>query len=145
MPHNAKQAEQILRDVALAYPGTHEDFPWGERVVKVNKKVFVFMGIASDGLKLSLKLPKSNVSALDKPFAQPTGYGLGKSGWVTVTFDARDTIPLDLLRAWLDESYRAVAPKKLVAALSVSSEPRQVSAAGRTAAARKPRGTRKAR
>jgi predicted DNA-binding protein (MmcQ/YjbR family) len=125
MTHNAKQAERILRELALAYPETHEDFPWGERVIKVNKKVFVFMGVASDGLKLSLKLPNSNVSALDQPFAQPTGYGLGKSGWVSVSFEARDTIPLDLLRKWLDESYRAVAPKKLVAALdATASTPR---------------------
>ena len=29
-------------------PGAMEDFPWGERVVKVNKKIFVFMGKKDD-------------------------------------------------------------------------------------------------
>ena len=49
------------------------------------------------------------------PFTEPTGYGLGKSGWVTAKFD--DTPPLPLLKEWLDESYRAQAPKKLQAML----------------------------
>ena len=30
--------------LALSYPGAHEEFPWGERVVKVKGKVFVFLG-----------------------------------------------------------------------------------------------------
>ena len=51
------------------------------------------------------------------PFTKPTGYNLGKSGWVTASFGAKAKPPLDVLEAWLDESYRAVAPKKLAAAL----------------------------
>jgi plasmid replication initiation protein len=46
-------------------------------------------------------------------FAEPSGYGLGKSGWVTAVFDGND-VPGELLVEWLDESYRAVAPKRLV-------------------------------
>ncbi|MFY0565741.1 MmcQ/YjbR family DNA-binding protein [Archangium lansingense] len=78
-------------------------------------KAFVFLTLTSEGLSMSMKLPQSNGAALMLPFAQPTGYGLGKSGWVSANFGARDTPPLDMLRKWLDESYRAVAPKKLVA------------------------------
>ena len=52
--------------------------------------------------------------ALDLPFTAPTGYGLGKSGWVTATFGPKDKPPLDYLRHWIAESYRAVAPKKLL-------------------------------
>lgn len=55
--------------------------------------------------------------ALTLPFVSPTGYGLGKSGWVTATFGPKQTPPLDMLQDWIDESYRAQAPKKLVAAL----------------------------
>ena len=36
--------ERALRAHALAYPGAREAFPWGERVVKVGGKVFVFLG-----------------------------------------------------------------------------------------------------
>jgi predicted DNA-binding protein (MmcQ/YjbR family) len=133
----------LLRAFALGYPEACEDFPWGERVAKVKGKVFVFLGPDGDDLGLSVKLPQSGMLALGLPFAAPTGYGLGKAGWVTAKFGKREKAPVDLLRSWIDESYRAVAPKKLVSALSASSEPGQVSARGRTSAARKARGTRK--
>jgi predicted DNA-binding protein (MmcQ/YjbR family) len=114
----AKQVEKQLREIALAYPGAREEFPWGERVVKVGKKVFVFMGTPEGGgLGLSVKLPQSGTMALMFPFATPTGYGLGKSGWVSASFEAGEAPPLALLRAWIDESYRAVAPKTMVARL----------------------------
>ena len=44
------------------------------------------------------------------------GYGLGRSGWVTVPLRAPG-MTLDLLRDWIEESYRIVAPKRLVAEL----------------------------
>jgi predicted DNA-binding protein (MmcQ/YjbR family) len=112
-----KGNQGILRTFALAYPGAHEEFPWGERVIKVKGKVFVFLGRDDQGLGLSVKLPQSRLMALGLPFASPTAYGLGKSGWVTVQFGPREKPPMDLMRAWIDESYRAVAPKKLVASL----------------------------
>jgi len=111
-----KAAEAALRAFALGFPGTREEFPWGDRVVKVGKKVFVFMGTTEDGgFGLSVKLPSSGPMALLLPFATPTGYGLGKSGWVSARFEPSDAPPLDLLCAWIDESYRAIAPKKLAA------------------------------
>jgi predicted DNA-binding protein (MmcQ/YjbR family) len=112
-----KRGEAILRRFALSYPSAYEDFPWGETVIKVAKKVFLFLGTASDGLHLSVKLPQSASLALSLPFASPTGYNLGKSGWVTARFGSRDNPPLPVLRQWIDESYRAVAPKRLVATL----------------------------
>ena len=104
----------VLRAFALGYPGAHEEFPWGERVAKVKGKVFVFLGRDEEGLGLSVKLPQSRTMALGLPFASPTAYGLGKSGWVTVEFGPKAKPPLDLLKTWIDESYRAVAPKTLV-------------------------------
>jgi predicted DNA-binding protein (MmcQ/YjbR family) len=113
-----KTAEAALRAYALGFPGTREEFPWGDRVVKVGKKVFVFMGATEDGgFGLSVKLLETGPMALLLPFASPTGYGLGKSGWVSAQFGPSDAPPLDLLRAWIDESYRAIAPKKLVLGL----------------------------
>jgi predicted DNA-binding protein (MmcQ/YjbR family) len=109
---------EALRRAALAYPGAVEEFPWGERVVKVKKKVFAFLGHdEDDSVGLSVKLPHSGGFALSLPFATPTAYGLGKSGWVSASFDAGDDVPVDMLLSWIDESYRAVAPKKLVAGL----------------------------
>lgn len=107
-----------LREIALAYPGTHEDFPWGHSAFKVRTKVFVFLGADGEGLHLSVKLPRSHEKALALPFAEPTHYNLGKSGWVTATFGPEERPPIEILREWIDESYRAVAPKKWVAELS---------------------------
>ena len=105
-----------LRAFALSYPETHEDRPWGEYAIKVKGKTFLFIG-ESEGLGLSVKLPRSREFALEYPFCKPTAYGLGKSGWVTARFAGKEKPPFDILQAWIDESYRAIAPKKLVATL----------------------------
>jgi predicted DNA-binding protein (MmcQ/YjbR family) len=110
----ADRDESSLLDFALGYPETRLEFPWGERAVKVNKKVFVFANVIDDGLGISVKLPQSAQAALQHRFAEPTGYGLGKSGWVSARFAPGKKAPLPMLQAWIDESYRAVAPKRLV-------------------------------
>ena len=102
---------ETLRAFALALPGAYEDYPWGERVAKVKKKVFVFFGA---GLSMSVKLPLSNDAALAPPFAEPTGYGLGKSGWVSITYPTSQALPVEMMQAWIEESYRSIAPKKLI-------------------------------
>ncbi len=103
-----------LREFALGLPETHEDLPWGERVVKVNKKVFVFLGRDIDPhFGLSVKLPTSGKAALRMPFASPTGYGLGKSGWVSAKLDDKSQASFEMLRDWVRESYCAIAPKAL--------------------------------
>jgi len=111
--------ELELRDFAMQYPETTEDHPWGHRAIKGKGKAFVFLGGEKNAteLSLSVKLPQSRDMAADLPFAEPTGYGLGKSGWVTARFEKVADVPLDLLKTWIDESYRAIAPKKLVKAL----------------------------
>ena len=68
-------------------------------------------------LKLSCKLPESCDEALGLPFTEPTEYGLGKSGWVTARFPENEAPPVAFLKAWIEESYRAQAPKRLVAEL----------------------------
>jgi predicted DNA-binding protein (MmcQ/YjbR family) len=105
--------EKKLRDFALKYPESHEDFPWGERCIKVKNKGFLFMRADKKEISLSMKLPNSRDMAIDLDFTEPTHYGMGKHGWVTAHITAKNA-PLDLLRAWMDESYRAVAPKRLV-------------------------------
>jgi predicted DNA-binding protein (MmcQ/YjbR family) len=111
-PHDA-----LLR-FALTFPEAVEDHPWGETVVKVRGKVFLFLGGSQGELSLSVKLPQSKEFALEYPFTKPTGYGLGKAGWVSASFEGRQKPPMDLLQHWVRESYRAVALKKLVAALA---------------------------
>lgn len=110
-------AAETLRRHGLAYPEAIEAFPWGHTALKVRGKSFAFLGMSETHLSLSVKLPQTRDMALMLPFAEPTGYGLGKSGWVTARFPAGEIIPVPLLQDWLDESYRTIAPKKLVATL----------------------------
>lgn len=105
-----------LRAFALSLPQAHEDFPWGERVVKVGRKVFVFLGSDETEGAITVKLVESHGHALSLEGARPTGYGLGRAGWVTVPL-AADGLTLDLLRDLIEESYRIVAPRRLVASL----------------------------
>jgi predicted DNA-binding protein (MmcQ/YjbR family) len=117
MPNPVRAVRAKLRDFALGLPEAHEDMPWGERVVKVKNKVFVFLGrdMDTEHFGLSVKLPNSNKSALRLPFSSPTGYGLGKSGWVSAKLDDKSQASFEMLRDWVKESYCAVAPKGLAA------------------------------
>jgi predicted DNA-binding protein (MmcQ/YjbR family) len=99
-----------VRSFALDLPGAWEDHPWGETVIKVGKKIFVFLG--EDGL--SVKLTDSHEHAMSVSGAAPTGYGLGKAGWVSVPMKSADP---ELLCDWVEESFRNVAIKKLIAEL----------------------------
>ncbi len=117
MPKKTVESLELeLRDYAMGFPESTEDHPWGHRAIKVKGKTFLFLGGEKEKaeLSLSVKLPSSRDIALDLPFAEPTGYGLGKSGWVSARFAKVSEVPLDLLKGWIDESYRAIAPKKLV-------------------------------
>jgi predicted DNA-binding protein (MmcQ/YjbR family) len=98
---------------ALSLPEAWEDHPWGDLVIKVRKKIFVFLGPPTEGgFAATVKLPLSGAEALDLPGAKPTGYGLGRHGWVSFRMEPGTLGPDTLLR-WIDESYRAVAPKTL--------------------------------
>jgi predicted DNA-binding protein (MmcQ/YjbR family) len=116
-------AEDRLRRLCLSLPETREDHPWGHSAFKVRGKAFLFMATEEGGLSLSVKLGESGLLALSLPFAAPTGYGLGKSGWVTARFPRGGRPPVPVLAEWVLESYRAIAPKKLVAALDNQASP----------------------
>jgi predicted DNA-binding protein (MmcQ/YjbR family) len=114
-----KKALADLRKASLSYPESTEDFPWGHSAFKVKGKAFLFTYLNEDEgfLSLSVKLPVTGRMALMLPFATPTGYGLGKSGWVTSRFNAGDEVPTEMLMEWVDESFRAIAPKRVIAQL----------------------------
>jgi predicted DNA-binding protein (MmcQ/YjbR family) len=116
----ASDLRHQLREFAFGLPDAWEDHPWGESVAKVGKKVFVFFGADTDAtdaddattddrVHLSVKLPDSNEEALALPFSEPTGYGLDRGHWVTIHAPA--DWPVEMLCDWIEESYRAVAPR----------------------------------
>lgn len=110
-----------LREFGLTYPGAHLKSPWpGHKDLAVKDKTFAYLSIEGDPFGVSCKLPHSSATALMLPFTKPTAYGLGKSGWVSASFAEGESIPVDMLKEWIDESYRAQAPKKLVATLDAA-------------------------
>ncbi|MFC9842046.1 MmcQ/YjbR family DNA-binding protein [Streptomyces sp. NPDC127595] len=121
VPKNALKKWEKVREFSLGLPGATEEFPWGESVAKVNKKVFVFLGM-DDGsyplaVTLKLKDDEAHAHALTSPGAEPAGYGLGRSGWVRIPLEEQGAPAAELLCDWVEESYRVIAPKKLITEL----------------------------
>ncbi len=115
----ADAAIQTLRAFGLTYPGAHTKSPWPQHMdLAVNDKTFAFMSIEGEPFRITCKLPQSGQDALWLPFAKPAAYGLGKSGWVNASLEHGEPVPVDLFKRWIDESYRAQAPKRLIAQIA---------------------------
>jgi predicted DNA-binding protein (MmcQ/YjbR family) len=86
----------------------------GEPTFRVRNKNFVFTNAEATGM--SVKLPKEEAAAVaaTDPGAEPTGYGLGRHGWVSVELapDA-DEARWQQVTEWVRTSYTMVAPKRL--------------------------------
>jgi predicted DNA-binding protein (MmcQ/YjbR family) len=111
---SVKQAEQKLIKFALTYPEAVLEHPWGHDAVKVKGKMFATFG-GEEGSKefsMTVKLPVSSEMALTLPWVEPTGYGQPGSD-----FD------FETMQGWIDQSYRAVAPKTLVKAMAPAETP----------------------
>ena len=116
MGADLRKVHRELLKHALSYPGAWQDQPWEDDLVtKVGKKIFVFFGRPAKGsVGIGVKLPVEGEFARSLPNCEPSGYGLGKAGWVNASYGPDDDVPVDMLKEWIDESYRAVAPKKLI-------------------------------
>jgi hypothetical protein len=129
----------IVRELALSLPCAVEDFPWGEPVIKIEKRssdpppwrrhlvhgpMFLWLGRRDvETHAVAVKLTDSYEQAVALARAAPTTIsGLGQWGWLTVQLSTAD---LELLCDWVDESYRNNAPRKLIAELDAhrASEP----------------------
>ena len=103
-----------LEAIALALPeATRVDIEaWdGEPTFRVRKKNFVFTN--PDATGISVKLPKEEAEAVvaTEPGAEPTGYGLGRHGWVSIDLGAKPD--WEQVNEWVRTSYTMVAPKTL--------------------------------
>jgi predicted DNA-binding protein (MmcQ/YjbR family) len=85
----------------------------GEPTFRVRGKNFVFS--AMDASSISVKLPKEEAEAVvaTDPAAEPTGYGLGRHGWVSVKIGKDTKARWQQVEEWVRTSYTLVAPKKL--------------------------------
>jgi predicted DNA-binding protein (MmcQ/YjbR family) len=111
----------LVREFALGFPGAYEEFPWGESVAKVKKKVFVFLGhedADTAGTASNSRIPRS------MPIPWPCrAQARPGTGWVRQAgcrFLRGGTPSPELLCEWVEESYRVVAPKRRVTELDAS-------------------------
>ena len=117
---SAELADQ-LRAWGLTLPGAHRKSPWPDHDdLAVKDKTFAYLPGKGKPFSLSVKLPYTGYEALKLPFAAPTAYGLGKSGWVSFSPPPGQIPDIEQLKAWVEESYRAQAPKKLVRELDAT-------------------------
>jgi predicted DNA-binding protein (MmcQ/YjbR family) len=106
-----------LEEIALVLPeAIRVDIEaWeGEPTFRVRNKNFVFTDPEVTGI--SVKLPKEEAEAVvaTDPGAVPTGYGLGRHGWVSVLIaEDADDDRWQQVTEWVRTSYTMVAPKKL--------------------------------
>jgi predicted DNA-binding protein (MmcQ/YjbR family) len=113
-----KAAFEQVKQAALEYPGAELAVILGDHeVIRVKDKVFVWLNDEDGGCGFGLRLPFSQDAALQLPFVEPMGYGMAKWGWVGARFKKGDDVPMEMVLEWVEESYRKVAPKKLVAQL----------------------------
>jgi predicted DNA-binding protein (MmcQ/YjbR family) len=86
----------------------------GEPTFRVNGKNFIFTD--PDATVISVKLPQEEAAAVlaIDPNVEPTGYGLGRHGWISVRIPRRATQERwREIEEWIRTSYTLVAPKKL--------------------------------
>lgn len=109
----AHPISEALRAAALALPETSEGTSCVNRAFKVRKKNFLFVGEKPEGVRVMLKLgealPEAEALATDRP----EQVSVGKGGWVTLTFPADRAPDREMLKRWVVESFRTLAPKTL--------------------------------
>ena len=115
--HSDSRPMQALRRVALQYPEAQEGPACKKSAFRARKKSFMFMGMDDSSYNAMVKLRTSLAEAGKLAAKEPGCYKIGANGWVTVTFSHDESPPPGLLEKWIDESYRLVAHKQLVAML----------------------------
>jgi hypothetical protein len=122
--HVRGEPMKTLRRIALGYPEAEEGVACKGTAIecttfKARNKAFLFVGAADVRVKLGASL----AAAAKLEAKEPSRYKVGAHGWVLVKFSADAPLRLDLFPTWIDESYRSLAPKQLVAQLPAGGLP----------------------
>jgi predicted DNA-binding protein (MmcQ/YjbR family) len=119
---NMERLEQIV--ARLPQAERVDVAEWGDHpTFRVNGKNFVFSDQAAQ--QLTVKLPKEEAAAVvaTDPTAEPSGYGLGRHGWVSFTLaEPADAERWQQVEEWVRTSYVLVAPKKLARQVEAEDE-----------------------
>ncbi|HXY80348.1 MAG TPA: MmcQ/YjbR family DNA-binding protein [Gaiellaceae bacterium] len=106
---STSSAAHAIRELALSFPQTYEDAPWGFPVFKVGaNKLFAMLIEDGDRLELTVKLTQEERQIVELlPWVRSASH-IGRYGWVTATVTDVETLAAAL--EWLRESYWLKAP-----------------------------------
>jgi hypothetical protein len=116
-PH--QQAEAVLTACGLTFPETSSGPAWPPtRALYMRRKMFTVFGAKGEGhdaLTLIMKLPISAEMVQDLYYVRESKGWYRQHNWVIAHFGPDDDVlaEIDTLKAWLLQSYCAIAPKKL--------------------------------
>jgi hypothetical protein len=116
-PH--EQAEAELTAYGLTLPGAEAGAGWAlTRALYVTRKMFAVFGAKAeplDELTITVKLPISAEMVGDLYFVRESRGWYKQHDWVIAHFGPDDDVIAELttLKAWLKQSYMAIAPKRL--------------------------------
>lgn len=106
-----------IREICLDYPQTSEDIKWENTVFLVREKIFALVSLQDDGqvgvwLKAAKGVQEALVGADPEHYFRPPYFG--PKGWVGawVSPECRPVWPV--VEDLIDESFRLVAPKRVV-------------------------------
>lgn len=106
-----------LETLALSLPEAQrvDIESWGDHpTFRVRGKNFIFCDDAATHLSVKLSKEEAAAAVATEDWVTPTGYGLGRHGWVSLTVDdpaAGDR--WEQVEEWVLTSYSLVAPKTL--------------------------------
>ena len=107
---------EAWRAAALSYPETVEVDSCNKKAFKARDKSFLFLGVRDTDYNIMVRLGDSRGEAEKMAAKDPDNISVGPH-WITATFASTQALPAGLIRRWIDESWRLLAPKKLVASL----------------------------
>jgi predicted DNA-binding protein (MmcQ/YjbR family) len=110
---NMARLEQMITRLPEAHRVDIE--AWGgEPTFRVRGKNFVFTDQAAQGISVKLPMEEAAAVVATDRRAEPTAYGLGRHGWVSIQIGRRaGEARWQQLEEWVRTSYTLVAPKAL--------------------------------
>ena len=109
---------QRVRKICLAFPETSEKLAWGHPTFRVRDKIFATIGVNADDkvVTMTTKPPPGEQEVLlaeGAPFFFPKYVGV--RGWIGFVVNSQSD--WKLVAEMVEDSYREIAPKRLVAQL----------------------------
>lgn len=104
---------ETLREYCLSKDGVEETLPFGPGtlVFKVSGKAFLLTSLDAEEFRFNVKCdPDLAVELRDRYPSVIPGYHMNKKHWNTIIVDG--TVPVRLLKEWIDHSYDLVSAKR---------------------------------